>query len=417
MRVARLRSLGARVGGFAFVCAVIVVVAHAFVMPRLGRAGLHGRFAREQRAIAAALTGVRDPAALQAAVVRVADARGGGVAVVDRGGAVIARAGDVDGDHVAFPLDDGAVLLLRGADPSIPGGALVATAAIMLLMIAVASLWFARSLARPLGRLAIAARRLGAGDLTARADVRRGDELGQVAGAFDDMAARIGALLDANRALIASVSHELRTPLARIRVALELADESPAEAQELLGGIAGDLTELEQLVEDILTMTRLATRGAPPLRTERCAAGDLADRAARRWQQVHGGHELICEVADAGAAIDGDPVLLRRVLDNLLDNAIRHGGAGQPVTLRVAADAGAVRFEVVDRGAGLAADELAHVFTPFWRSDSSRTRDTGGVGLGLALAREIARAHGGDVTLDSAPGSGTRAVLRLPGGA
>ena len=108
-------------------------------------------------------------------------------------------------------------------------------------------------------------------------------------------------------------------------------------------------------------------------------------------------------------------MLLRRVLDNLLDNAVRHGGDGQPVTLRVAADAGAVRFEVVDRGPGLSADELAHVFTPFWRSDGSRTRDTGGVGLGLALAREIARAHGGDVTLDSAPGRGTRAVLRLPG--
>ena len=109
------------------------------------------------------------------------------------------------------------------------------------------------------------------------------------------------------------------------------------------------------------------------------AAGDLADRAVRRWQQVHGDHELTCEVAAAGAVLDGDPVLLRRVLDNLLDNAVRHGGAGQPVTLRVAANDGAVGFEVVDRGPGLSADELAHVFTPFWRSDGSRTRDTGGV--------------------------------------
>jgi signal transduction histidine kinase len=282
-------------------------------------------------------------------------------------------------------------------------------------MIGFASLWFARSLARPLATLARAAEQLGAGDLAARANLGRRDELGQVGDAFDAMARRIMVLLDANRSLIANVSHELRTPMARIRVALTLADASPAAAQEMLAGVGADLAELERLVEDVLTMTRLATHDALPLRRERCRPRAIAEQAAQRWARVHGERRLTCELAAELPAVDGDPVLLRRVLDNLLDNAAAYSPADAPVELRVEPVGAAVRFEIVDRGAGLSPEELAHAFTPFWRSDGSRARATGGVGLGLALARQIARAHGGDVALDSEPGRGTRARLVVPG--
>jgi signal transduction histidine kinase len=107
-------------------------------------------------------------------------------------------------------------------------------------------------------------------------------------------------------------------------------------------------------------------------------------------------------------------MLVRRALDNLLDNAAKYSEAGSAVRLVIHRDGDRVAFDVIDRGVGMSADDLAHAFTPFWRADGSRTRRTGGVGLGLALARRIARVHGGDVTLRSTPGEGTTATLVLP---
>ena len=109
-----------------------------------------------------------------------------------------------------------------------------------------------------------------------------------------------------------------------------------------------------------------------------------------------------------------DPVLLRRALDNLLDNAAKYSDVGTPVTLAVEPNGSSLAFEIVDRGIGMSPTELDRAFTPFWRADGSRARKSGGVGLGLALARRIARAHGGDVTLASRPGQGTTARLEVP---
>jgi signal transduction histidine kinase len=113
-------------------------------------------------------------------------------------------------------------------------------------------------------------------------------------------------------------------------------------------------------------------------------------------------------------AIACDPLLLRRAIDNLLDNAVKYSEADTPVTFHVEPNGRSVAFEIVDRGIGMSPTELDQAFTPFWRADDSRTRKTGGVGLGLALARRIARAHGGDVTLASRPGEGTTARLEVP---
>jgi two-component system OmpR family sensor kinase len=289
---------------------------------------------------------------------------------------------------------------------------------------AITSILFARTLAVPLQRLAAAARAFGSGRLTVRMGLRRRDELGQVAAAFDEMAERVTHLLRSQKELIANVSHELRTPLARIRVALDLASEGDAAlARESLADITTDLSELERLIEDVLTAARLdlatgQTPGAtPPLRRERVEAQSLMDKAAARFRAARPGHRLEVRAEGPLPMLDADPVLLRRVLDNLLDNAGKYSEPGTTVRLIARPADTSVQFQISDEGIGIDPDDLPHLFTPFFRSDRSRARATGGVGLGLALARRIATAHGGTLTLESRPGAGTVALVTLPAAA
>jgi signal transduction histidine kinase len=224
--------------------------------------------------------------------------------------------------------------------------------------------------------------------------------------------------------LLANVSHELRTPLARIRVALELAREGDLErARRYLGEIGTDLEELESLLENVLTAARLdlsAGRGEPsalPFRRARFAADVLLARAAERFETLHGDHELDLEVPHAPVELFGDAALLRRALDNLLDNAAKYSAPGTPVRLAAAEADGGLAVEVADRGVGIGPEDLARLFTPFFRGDPSRTRKTGGVGLGLALAKRIVEAHGGTIALESEVGRGTTVRVRLPAAA
>jgi signal transduction histidine kinase len=296
--------------------------------------------------------------------------------------------------------------------------------AIVLVGVGIVSLLLAQALARPLGDLARAARAFGAGKLDARARLSRRDEIGEVAAAFDEMADRVTTLLRAEKELIANVSHELRTPLSRIRVALDLAEEGDsATAREALSDIAVDLAELERLIGDVLTAARLdladgSNRGIPPLRRERLEMAGLVELAAARFRSAHPDRPLRVTIGHELPAVEGDPVLLRRVVDNLLENAHKYSPRGEDeVELSAARDDGGVRVEVRDHGIGVAAEDLPHVFRPFFRADRSRTRATGGLGLGLALARRIVDAHAGTIALESRLGEGTRAVVRLPASA
>jgi two-component system, OmpR family, sensor kinase len=292
----------------------------------------------------------------------------------------------------------------------------------VLITVGVSSWLLGRSLARPLKKLSTAASALGEGDLGARADLGRSDELGEVARAFDEMAERVADLLRAEKELVANVSHELRTPLARIRVALDLAAEGDAEvARESLADIRDDLDELERLVSDVLAAARLdlgahsGPRGVPPLRRELLDVAGLVGQAAARFEAAHPARPLVVRVPGEPLTVDGDPVLLRRVLDNLLENAHRYGkGADDPVEVVARADRDELVLEVVDEGIGISAEDLERVFMPFFRADKSRARATGGLGLGLALVKRIVEAHGGTIAIDSAPGEGTRARVRLP---
>ena len=296
--------------------------------------------------------------------------------------------------------------------------------ALSVLGLAVASLLLGVWITGPLQRLAQAARALGAGDLTARTGMKRRDELGQVAQAFDEMAERLVATLRGQTELIANVAHELRTPLARIRVALDLADDGDAEvARSSLAEIGEDLGELEQLVADVLASARLelagttaTASGAPPLHLAPLDLAPILASAAERLHHRHPGRWVEVDVPAVLPHVDGDGALLRRVVENLLDNARKYSPEAAPIRLSAAATERRVIVKVADHGHGIAPEDLARLFTPFFRTDRSRTRGTGGVGLGLSLSRRIAEAHRGSLEVRSEVGVGSTFTLSLPAG-
>ncbi|WP_437330372.1 HAMP domain-containing sensor histidine kinase [Sorangium sp. So ce381] len=323
---------------------------------------------------------------------------------------------------VRFPDGrDGLVELM--APPPPPPFSGLRVIAFVLVVVGVSSWLLARTLTRPLRQLSAAARAFGGGNLKARAVLPSRDELGEVSRAFDEMADRVTALLRAERELLANVSHELRTPLSRIRMALALISEAEGDvavARELLADVGGDLDELERLITDVLTAARLdledaaSPGGIPPLRREHVDVAGLLAHAASRFCAAHPKRTLRIDVPEDLPSIDADAVLLRRVIDNLLENAHKYTERTSAAIELVARGGSEVTIEVIDEGVGIAAADLPRVFRPFFRADRSRTRTTGGLGLGLTLAKRIVDAHGGQIELVSAPNKGTRARVRLP---
>jgi two-component system OmpR family sensor kinase len=299
-------------------------------------------------------------------------------------------------------------------------GALQLAAALGVL--ALISIPVARSLARPVQDLAALTRAFGAGDLSRRSNSARSDEIGDLERAFDEMADRIGALRRSEKELLANVSHELRTPLARIRLALELVrGGDAARADSYLTDIEEDLAELEQLLDGILTAARLdLARGdsgdtLPPLKREPVEGRKLIGAAEARFRIRHPERKLTTALPAALPVVNADLAMLRRVLDNLLDNAVKFSEPGDVIELEGASDSSqALVLRVRDHGIGIAEEDLARVFEPFFRGDRSRTRSTGGVGLGLAIARRIVEAHGGNIAAQSDPSTGTCFTVSIP---
>ncbi len=313
-------------------------------------------------------------------------------------------------------------VLLENADrhgPPPPFGTILT--ALLIVALGIAAALIGRSIARPLERLAQTAQALGAGDLQARTGLARRDELGAVAKAFDDMAGRVEKLVLGQTELLANVAHELRTPLARIRIALELAESGDAAvARESLDEIAQDLSELEGLVNDILASARMdlakgsEMSGAPPLHVAVLEIAQVVIGAADRLRHRHPTRRVEVELERDLPAIRGDAVLLRRALDNLLDNARKYSRPGTLIRVRAARRGPGVVIEVIDSGEGIPPEDLARLFTPFFRGDKSRTRATGGVGLGLSIARRIVEAHGGTLVAESTQAVGTTMTVALP---
>ena len=272
---------------------------------------------------------------------------------------------------------------------------------VISMIVAAGAYPLVRRLTRRLERLQAAVETWGSGALSTRVAVEGRDEVAQLARSFNASAARVEALMGAQKMLLANASHELRSPLARIRMATELLQaDAPAEIRtELTRNIA----ELDLLIDEVLLASRLDAVREP----ERPAVAiDLTALVAE-------------ECARAGAQYDamaietrGDPALLRRMVRNLLENAQRHGGAS-PIAVTLAGDEGAIRLEVRDGGPGVAADEREAIFTPFYRARGASEAE-GGHGLGLSLVRQIARRHGGEVAYVARAGRGGCFRVTLP---
>ena len=283
----------------------------------------------------------------------------------------------------------------------------------VVLLVSLALIYpLSRSITRPIERLTAAAEAFGRGQLSARSGVKSDDEVGRLARSFDEMASRIEAARKAEKELLANVSHELRTPLARIHVALELIQAPDDEVRGRLSVVGAELDELERLIADVLTTSRLELSQAPIQRAS-IPAAQLVEKGRQRLLALEPERPVQAEV-QPGLQVLADEPLLSRALDNLLDNARKYGGGpDSPIRVDARKEAGEAVIAVSDGGQGIPPDELERIFDPFYRGTTARARETG-FGLGLALARRIVEAHGGTIRASNVPGGGARIEMRLP---
>ncbi len=279
-----------------------------------------------------------------------------------------------------------------------------------------ASLLVGRLLARPLQRLAQTARRVAEGDLSARTGLPGGrSEIRAVASAFDDMVSRLEESFTAQKRFVADASHELKTPLTAIAGMAELLEQAtPDERRRALATLQREVSRMSRLVEELLTLSRTEEGPATGPRVAFDAAemlAEVADSAAL----LAPAHPLEVRVPGPLRLV-GDREALARAVRNLVDNAVKHSPPGSAVTLEGLGEPGEVHLRVRDRGPGIAAGDLPHVFDRFYRADRSRSRQTGGSGLGLAIVRAVVEAHGGRATLCNHPEGGLEATLVLPSG-
>jgi two-component system sensor histidine kinase CpxA len=271
----------------------------------------------------------------------------------------------------------------------------------------------ARHLAAPVRRLKNVVERFGKGDLSARVNTNGADEVGQLATAFNQMADRTESLVLAQRRLLQDISHELRSPLARLNVAVELA-RSADDPEPNLDRIQKEADRLNALVSELLEVTRAeadpAHRRVEPVRVDQVVSAVVGD----------------CEIEAraVGCRIDfpnppaitvpGDPELLRRAVENVVRNAIRHAPPGSAIEVQVFEQNERANIRVRDTGPGVPPDALPSLFEPFYRVETDRGRSSGGVGLGLAIVKRAVNIHGGSVTAVNAnPGLAVEITLPM----
>jgi signal transduction histidine kinase len=303
---------------------------------------------------------------------------------------------------------------------SLPGTALL----VVLTMIAAAFLF--EPARRRLDALQAAATRLGSGDLTARADVRGGDEVAAVAVAFNTMAAELARRDDAlrssdrlRRQMLADVSHELKTPLTAMRGYVEtLRSDAVALDRETrdryFATLERETMRLDRIVRDLLDLSRLEN-GVTGLERRVFATGRVFEHVVSRHQPEieRRGIDVRVDVSAAADQIVADPDRIEQVVENLFANALRHTPDGGSVNLSAWMDGAAAMIEVRDSGAGIPAEHLPHVFERFYKADSARANASGGSGLGLSIAKAIVERHNGRIAVASQPGH-TTFTIALP---
>jgi two-component system OmpR family sensor kinase len=275
-----------------------------------------------------------------------------------------------------------------------------------LLVLAVAAIavtplawWFARRIAAPIAAFARGAERLGRDPDAPPLDIRGSSEISAAVAAFNLMQERLKRYVTNRTTTIAAIAHDLRTPLTRLRFRIEAAPD------DLKVKLAADLDQMEAMISSTLAFVQDVTR---PVERTKLEVSSLVETVMDEAAET--GADAAVERTER-AVVDGDPIALKRLVANLVDNALKFGSSARG---RVFAEAGMAVVEVDDNGPGVPEAEIERAFEPFQRLESSRSRETGGAGLGLAVVRAIARGHGGEVTLENRSEGGLRARVTLP---
>lgn len=288
------------------------------------------------------------------------------------------------------------------------------TALVSILFAIMVSYSIARGLTRDHAAIAAVARRVGRGELDARVALRTGDdETAQLAADIDRMIERLETLVGSQQRFVAHAAHELRSPLTALYGELQLALRRERSAEEYRAAIdqaLGSAKRLIALAEDLLALARLGSEDASG--REDVDARDCVERAISWARAPADARGIRIEVEGPSAAVHGRRTDLERMVRNLVDNAVRHSPDGGSIRVTLAPREGGVEIAVEDEGPGVPASDRTRIFEPFFRSDGARA-DASGSGLGLPIAREIARAHGGDVVLDDAGERGARFVASV----
>jgi signal transduction histidine kinase len=301
--------------------------------------------------------------------------------------------------------------------PSVDRWIVAAVVGVGLASLAAVAL-LTRRILGPVEALTRAARQLESGDLAARVSEERADEIGELARAFNRMANALRRNEETRRNMVGDVAHELRTPLTNLRAQIEAIQDGLAPSDDrAVASLHEETMLLAGLVDDLQDLA-LADAGELRMSFAGVSIRDSIDRAVKAYAARAEAKNIgLATVVPAFLPpVRADEKRLGQVLRNLLENALTHTGQGGMISISISAsaDAAGARVTVADTGEGIPAEDLPRVFERFYRTDRSRSRETGGAGLGLSIVRQLVLAHGGDVSIDSTPGRGTSVSFSLP---
>jgi signal transduction histidine kinase len=326
---------------------------------------------------------------------------------------------EVDGRRVGYLVPGNAVTALREPELSflgslgqtmVPVG--IAACAVAILL----GLFLTWQLTDPLRKLTAAAQGIAGGDLSQRVDIKSKDEFGALGRTFNEMGENLARAEKLRQNMVADIAHELRTPLSVMRGNLEAILDGVFEpTRENVAAIHREAILLSRLVDDLQELA-LAEAGQLRIEMEPSSMNSLIDRVGKSSsaRAAQAGVSIVTDVAGDLPLVNMDQQRIGQVLSNLLDNALRYSPHGGMVTIRAERTADAVRVDVVDQGPGMDPKEVSLVFERFYRGDKARSRTTGGVGLGLAVVKQLVEAHGGRVWAESTKGQGATLSFTLP---
>jgi len=290
---------------------------------------------------------------------------------------------------------------------------------ILLLVTAGVCFWLARSITSPIHRLRQATQRFAGGDLSTRVgdQVRGKTELAGLAGDFDDMAGKIESLVDGQKRLLRDISHELRSPLARLGVALELARQKGRQEsrQKALSRIELEAGRMNEMIGQLLSLTRLES-GANQLPRSEFDLGLLLDRLVQDadFEAKNRNCRVLFNGPDS-VVVSGYEELLARGLENVIRNGVRYTGESTQVVVELRREPGKIVIQIADQGDGVPDEALGKLFEPFYRVADARDRQSGGTGIGLAIADQAVRLHSGSIRASNRAAGGLVVEITLPG--